>query len=242
MRRGGQILARILEELTREVRPGVSLRYLDELAEKLVLGSDAKPSFKGYRSGGAGKAYPACLCISLNHEVVHGVPDDRILKAGDIVSLDMGVYYQGYHTDAAVTVGVGAVSEKARHLILKTKEVLDLAIGKIKPGIYWGDIAALMQKFIEDENLAIVRELTGHGIGRDLQEDPYLPNYGRPGDGPLLKEGMVMAVEPMVVTGRPQVEIGADGFVYETKDKSPAAHFEHTLAVTKDGVEVLTRL
>lgn len=242
MRQGGKILARVLQEIAAEAKVGVSLKHLDSLAEKLVLGYDAKPSFKGYRPAGAKKAYPASLCISLNCEVVHGVPDERILKEGDIVSLDLGVLYDGYNTDGAVTLGVGDISRAAQELLLVTEGALDLAVSMIKPGVYWGDVASKIQHHVESAKFSVVRELTGHGVGRGLQEDPYLPNYGRPGDEPLLKEGMVIAIEPMVAVGRPQVEIGLDGFVYETKDKSLAAHFEHTVAITQKGAEVLTSL
>ncbi|MEK7078362.1 MAG: type I methionyl aminopeptidase [Patescibacteria group bacterium] len=240
MRRGGQILARVLSEVAAEVRAGISLKELDNLAEKLILGSDARPSFKGYKPAGAKRAYPATLCVSLNHEVVHGVPDDRIIKEGDVVGLDLGVFYEGFHTDSAVTIGIGQISESAQKLIAVTKKSLDLAIQIITPGIYWGDVAYEISFFVENNKFSVVRDLTGHGIGRNLQEDPFLPNFGRKGDEPLLKEGMVIAVEPMVVAGRPEVEIGLDGFVYQTRDQGLAAHFEHTLAVTKDGVEVLT--
>lgn len=242
MRQGGKILARVLQEIAAEAKVGVSLKHLDSLAEKLVLGYDAKPSFKGYKPAGAKRAYPASLCVSLNHEVVHGVPDERVLKEGDIVSLDLGVLYGGYHTDSAVTLGVGDISRAAQELLLVTEGVLDLAVSMVKPGVYWGDIASEIQRHVESAKFSVVRELTGHGVGRGLQEDPYLPNYGEPGDEPLLKEGMVIAIEPMVAMGRPQVEIGLDGFVYETKDKSLAAHFEHTVAVTPKGAEVLTSL
>ncbi len=242
MRQGGKILARVLQEIADEVKAGVSLKYLDALTEKLVLGYNAKPSFKGYRSSGSKKAYPASLCISLNHEVVHGVPDERVLKNGDVVSLDLGVLYNGYHTDSAVTVAVGDVSEKIQRLILITEGALVLAVSKMKKEIYWGDIASEIQRYVEVAGFSVVRELTGHGVGRDLQEDPYLPNYGQKGDEPLLKEGMVIAIEPMVVMGRPEVELGLDGFVYQTRDKSLAAHFEHTVAVVKKGVDILTKL
>ena len=241
MRQGGKILARVLQELAAEVKAGVSLKYLDDLAEKLVSGYDAKPSFKGYKPAGAKKAYPASLCISLNCEVVHGVPDERVLKTGDIVSLDLGILYGGYHTDSAVTLGVGDISRAAQELLLVTEGALDLAVSMVKPGVYWGDVASKIQHHVESAKFSVVRELTGHGVGRGLQEDPYLPNYGQPGDEPLLKEGMVIAIEPMVAMGRPEVEIGLDGFVYETKDKSLAAHFEHTVVVTSRGVDVLTK-
>ena len=241
MRQGGKILARVLQEIAAEVKIGVSLKYLNDLAEKLVLGYDAKPSFKGYKPAGAKKSYPASLCISLNYEVVHGLPDERVLKEGDIVSLDLGVLYNGYHTDSAVTLGVGDISDQARKLILVTQGALDLAVSMIKPGVYWGDIAYEIQRHAEAAKFSVVRELTGHGVGRDLQEDPYLPNYGQPGDEPLLKPGMVMAVEPMVAVGRPEVKVGLDGFVYETRDQSLAAHFEHTVVVTSRGVDVLTK-
>lgn len=240
MRRGGKILARVLNEVAAEVRAGVNLRELDNLAEKLILGYDARPSFKGYKPAGTNRAYPATVCVSLNHEVVHGVPDDRIIKEGDVVGLDLGVFYEGFHTDGAVTLAVGQVTETARKLIAVTKESLDLAIQMIKSGIYWGDISFEIKKYVEGNGLAVVKELTGHGIGKNLQEDPFLPNFGRKGDEPLLKEGMVIAVEPMVTAGRPEVEIGLDGFVYQTRDKGLAAHFEHTLVVTENGHEVLT--
>lgn len=242
MRQGGKILARVLQEVVAEVKVGVGLKHLDNLAEKLALGYGARPSFKGYKPAGAKRAYPSSLCISVNYEVVHGVPDDRILKNGDIVGLDLGIFCNGYHTDSAVTVGVGEISNEAAKLVAVTQEILNLAINMIRSGIYWGDIAQEMQKQVEMAGFSVVRELTGHGVGRGLQEDPFLPNYGRAGDGPLLKEGMIIAVEPMVVTGKPEVELGLDGFVYQTKDKGLAAHFEHTVAVTAQGVEVLTKL
>ena len=241
MRQGGNILARVLQELAAEVKAGVSLRHLDNLAEKLVIGYNAKPSFKGYKPTGAKKAYPASLCVSLNYEVVHGVPDDRVLKNGDVVSLDLGVLYNGYHTDSAVTLSLGQVPDQVQKLILVTESALDLAISQVKPGVYWGDIAFEIQHHVELSGFSVVRELTGHGVGRNLQEDPYLPNYGRKGDEQLLKEGMVLAIEPMVVVGRPEVELGPDGFVYQTKDKSLAAHSEHTVVVTAKGAEILTR-
>ena len=242
MRQGGKILAHVLTEVVAEIKSGVSLKYLDDLTEKLILGHSAKPSFKGYKPAGAKKAYPASLCVSLNHEVVHGVPDERILKKGDVVSLDLGVLYNGYHTDSATTVGVGEISSEAQKLIFTTQETLNLAINEIKAGRYWGDVASLMQSYVESQGFSVVRELTGHGVGRGLQEDPYLANYGHAGDGPVLKEDMVIAVEPMVAAGRPEVELGLDGFVYQTRDKSLAAHFEHTLVVNKKGVEVLTQV
>lgn len=242
MRQGGNILARVLSEVAAEVKPELSLRFLDNLAEKLVVGYGGRPSFKGYRPHGSKKAYPASLCVSLNHEVVHGVPDDRLIKDGDVVGLDLGVFYGGYHTDGAVTIGAGNPSDRARELILVTRSALDLAIGQIKAGVYWGDVASAVQRHVESAGFSVVKELTGHGVGRGLQEDPFLPNYGRAGDEPVLKEGMVIAIEPMVVSGQPEVEIGVDGFVYQTRDRGLAAHFEHTLAVTKNGAEILTRL
>jgi len=242
MRQGGEILARVLSDVSAEAKSGVSLRQLDDLSEKLIIGFNARPSFKGYKPAGSKKAFPAALCVSLNHEVVHGVPDGRILKNGDIVGLDLGVFYQGYHTDGAVTAGIGKISDEAKRLIYITRESLNLAIDMCGPGIYWGDIAREMQKYIEEAGFSVVKELTGHGVGRDLQENPFLANYGKKGDEPMLKEGMVMAIEPMVAMGKPQVEIGIDGFVYQTRDKSLAAHFEHTIAIVKSGAKVLTKL
>lgn len=242
MRQGGDILARVLYEVAQEARAGVSLKTLDNLAEKLIVGYGARPSFKGYRQDNLSKAYPASLCVSLNYEVVHGVPDERMLKKGDVVSLDAGVFYNGFHNDSALTLAVGEVTTQAKELIWVAKKALELAIEKIKPGRAWGDIAYSIKKYVMEAGFDVVRELTGHGIGRQLQEDPSLPNFGRKGDEPLLKEGMVIAVEPMVVAGRPEVEIGLDGFVYQTKDKSLSAHFEHTIAVTKNGALALTQL
>ncbi len=242
MRQGGEILARVLSDVSAEAKSGVSLKHLDNLAEKLIIGFNARPSFKGYKPAGSKKAFPASLCVSLNHEVVHGVPDDRILKEGDIVGLDLGIFYQGYHTDGAVTVGIGKISDESKRLIYVTRESLGLAIDMCAAGVYWGDVASEMQKYIEEAGFSVIKELTGHGIGRDLQEDPFLPNYGRKGGDPILKEGITIAIEPMVAAGKPQVETGIDGFVYQTRDKSFCAHFEHTIAITKSGAKILTKL
>lgn len=242
MRRGGEILARVLKEVSEDAKQGVSLRHLNDLAEKLIIGFNARPSFKGYRPAGSKKTFPASICVSLNHEIVHGVPDDRILKNGDVVSIDLGVFYNGYHTDGALTIGVGKISDEAKRLMYVTRGVLDLAINMCGPNVFWGDIANEMQEYVEEAGFSVIRELTGHGIGRDLQEDPLIANYGSKGDGPVLKEGMVIAIEPMVSMGRYNIESGIDGFVYQTKDKSLAAHFEHTIAITKSGASVLTKL
>lgn len=242
MREGGQILAHVLSEVASDAVEGNSLRALDNLAEKLILGYGARPSFKGYRPHGTKGAYPCALCISLNHEVVHGLPDRRILKNGDVVSLDLGVFYNGFHTDAALTLALGQISFRTQRLLETTKKSLALAIKKVRAGICWGDIAAQIQNCIANEGFSVIRELVGHGIGRNLQEEPFLPNFGRSGEGPRLQEGMVIAIEPMVSAGQADIELGLDGFVWQTKDKSLSAHFEHTVAITKQSAIVLTQL
>lgn len=237
LRAANQLVARILAELAGAVQAGVTTAELDALAERLVRGAGAEPAFKGYRG------YPATLCASINQEVVHGIPSSaRALKAGDIVSLDMGVRLGGYYGDSAVTVPVGDVPEKTQELLHVTREALERAIGQVKVGGRLSDIGHAVQQWVESHGFSVVREFVGHGIGERLHEEPQIPNYGQPGRGPKLAEGMVLAIEPMVAMGRPDVKVLGDGWTAVTKDGSLAAHFEHTVAVTAGGPLILTAL
>ncbi|PIP23538.1 MAG: type I methionyl aminopeptidase [Candidatus Nealsonbacteria bacterium CG23_combo_of_CG06-09_8_20_14_all_38_19] len=237
MAEGGKILARIMRELKDRVMPGVATRELDRLAENLVLNSQAKCSFKGYDD------YPACLCVSLNDVIVHGVPsDDIILKDGDIVSLDLGILFKGYHTDMAITVPVGKVSPEANRLIHVAKKSLKRAIKKVRPGNTFGDIGNTIQRYVESQGFNVIRSLCGHAIGRKLHEDPQILNYGKRHTGSEIKEEMTFCLEPMVVAGDWKIIKSEDGFGYKTKDGSLSAHFEHTILVTSNGCKVLTPL
>ena len=210
---------------------------LDALAERLVREAGAEPAFKGYRG------YPATLCVSINQEVVHGIPSAaRTLQPGDIVSLDMGVKLDGYYGDSAVTVAVGEVPEKTRELLRVTRDALERAIAQVQVGGRLSDIGHAVQEWVESHGFSVVREFVGHGIGERLHEEPQIPNYGQPGRGPKLAEGMVLAIEPMVAMGKPDVKVLGDGWTAVTKDGSLAAHFEHTVAVTAAGPLVLTAL
>lgn len=235
MREGGRILAGILKELEKKVAPGVVTQDLNILSEKLILKNGAQPSFKGYNG------FPAALCVSVNDEIVHGVPSKRELKEGDIVGLDLGILYKGFHTDMAVTVPVGAISPEAGRLIRVTKKSLKRAIARAKAGKTIGDLGHAVQNYVEGQGFNVVRDLCGHGVGRRLHEDPEIPNFGQRHKGPKLKEGMVLAIEPMVTAGDWKIKLSADGFGFKTKDGSLSAHFEHTLLVTRTGGEVLTR-
>jgi methionyl aminopeptidase len=234
MRAANQLVAQILEELAAMVAPGVTTAELDELAEAKVRAAGAEPAFKGYRG------YPATLCASVNEQVVHGIPSSKPLVAGDIVSLDMGVKLDGYYGDSAVTVPVGVVGEDVRALLRVTQEALGMGIAQVKVGGRVSDIGHAIQAHVEGHGFSVVREFVGHGIGASLHEEPQIANYGEPGRGPRLAEGMTLAIEPMVNMGRPAVKVLADGWTAVTKDGSLSAHFEHTVAVTKDGPLVLT--
>lgn len=236
MAEGGKILARIMKELERRVRSGISTKELDRAAEGLVLSSGAKPSFKGYRG------YPACLCASINEEIVHAIPAGRVLKDGDIISLDLGILYNGYHTDMAITLPVGKINPKTKKLVKATKKALEIGIKEVKPGNYFGDISNAIQEHVESNDLSVVRELCGHGIGKKLHEAPEILNYGKRRTGPELVEGMVFCLEPMVAMGDWKIKKTKDSFGYETQDGSLSAHFEHTVAVTKTGCRVLTEI
>ena len=235
MRAANALVAEVLAELARMVAPGVTTRDLDARAEKLVRDGGAEPAFKGYRG------YPSTLCASVNEQVVHGIPSGRALDEGDIISLDMGVKLNGYYGDSAVTVPVGRVSDEAAKLLRITRESLERGIEQVRLGGRISDIGHAIQQHVEAHGFSVVREFVGHGIGAALHEEPQIANYGEPGRGPRLAEGMTLAIEPMVNVGRPAVKVLADGWTAVTKDGSLSAHFEHTVAVTKDGPLVLTR-
>ncbi len=236
MAEGGKILATVLKEIEKMVKPGIATIELDRAAEALILKHGARPAFKGY------EGFPYSLCASVNEVIVHGLPSERILKEGDIIGLDLGVLYKGYNTDMAVTVSVGDISFEAKRLIMVTKKALKRGIKKVKPGRTVGDIGNTIQRYIEDQGLGIVRDLCGHGIGKSIHEDPKIPNFGIRRKGEVLKEGMVICLEPMITIGNWQLKKDKDGYGYVTKDGSLGAHFEHTMAVTKDGVRVLTEI
>lgn len=236
LRRSGRIVREILEEMRAKVRPGITTLDLEELAAENIRRRGVKAAFKGYRG------YPCCLCASVNQEIVHGIPSKRALKAGDIVSLDMGVVLDDYYGDSALTVPVGEVSGSLARLLRVTEESLELGIEKARLGNRLGDISAAVQRHAESAGYSVVREFVGHGIGRSLHEDPQVPNFGPPGHGPLLKEGMVLAIEPMLNAGAPEVRVLADKWTAVTADGACSAHFEHMVAVTRNGPDVLTRL
>ncbi len=257
MQEGGRILAKIMKKLEKEVGPGITTLELDRLAESLILNSGGKCSFLGCNvsdDASPNKVYPSCLCTSVNEEIVHAIPSDRVLKEGDIVSLDLGLEYKGFHNDMAITVAVGKVSQEVKKLIKVTEESLKLAIEKIKHGNQIGDISRTIQKHVEGQGFNVVRELCGHGIGRQVHEDPEILNsvsfdrvtvdkVAYAGAGIIeLKEGMVLCIEPMVTVGDWHIKRSKDGFGFETKDASLSCHFEHTIAVTKDGYQILTSL
>ncbi len=235
MRAGGKIAACVLNELARAAKPGKTILELDSLAEKIIKDAGATPSFKGF------KGYPSATCISVNEEIVHGIPTERVLKAGDIVGIDVGVFFEGFHTDTAITVGIGEIPPESQKLIDVTKKSLDLAIEMIKPGIHLGDIQSLIQKTVENAGFGVIRNLSGHGVGKHLQEPPSIPNFGEKGKGLILKEGMTLAIEPMVSAGDWHIKVKEDGWTVVMADGSSSAHFEHTIAVTKTGAEVLTK-
>ncbi len=234
MSEGGQILARVMREVKNEVEPGMTTNDLDKLATKLILNYGAQPAFKNYRG------FPNALCTSINEQIVHAVPSDRVLKEGDIISLDLGVIYKDFYTDMAVTVPIGSVDPEINRLIKVTKKSLKRAIARVKPGKTMGDVGHAVAKHVEEQGFQVVRELCGHGIGRKLHENPDIPNFGQRHKGEKLEPGMVLAIEPMAVMGNPGIKKGPDGFCYQTADNSPSAHFEHTIAVTEKGPRVLT--
>lgn len=234
MRQGGKILAEIMSELEKKVEPGITTKYLDKVATDLVLKYGAKPSFKNYQG------FPDTLCTSINEELVHCIPSNRKLQQGDIISLDLGILFKGFHTDMAVTVPVGKVSPDASRIIRVTKKALKRGIKKVHPGKTFGDIGNTIQRYIEDQGFNVIRDLCGHGIGKEVHEEPQVQNYGKRRAGPELVGGMVFCIEPMVAKGDWNLKKAKDSYGFQTRDNSLCAHFEHTLVVTQTGCEVLT--
>lgn len=236
LRRSGQMVRRLLEEAKDRVKPGGTTLELERFVEKRLGELKARPAFKGYRG------YPYCLCASVNEQIVHGFPSARRLEEGDILSLDMGVILDGFYGDSALTVAVGAIPESLERLLRVTEESLELAIQKIRLGNRLGDVSAAVQEYAEGHGYDVVREFVGHGIGRQLHEEPQVPNYGKAGRGPVLKEGMVLAIEPMVTEGSASLRVLDDNWTAVTVDGSYSAHFEHMVAVTRNGPDILTSI
>jgi len=235
MRQGGRILAKIMKKLVKEVKPGITTKYLDRVAQDLILKYGVEPSFKGFNN------YPAALCTSINEEIVHAVPSNRILRRDDILTLDLGIRYKGYCTDAAITVPIGKINKKIKKLIEVTKKALEIGIKQAKIGNHLGNIGWAIQNYVEKKGFNVIRELVGHGVGENVHEEPEILNYGEKGEGIELKAGMVLALEPMVSIGGWRIEKCEDGFGYRTKDHSLTSHFEHTAAITKKGPRILTK-
>ena len=230
----GNIVYQTHQYLKPLIKEGITTKELDKLAEDFIRSKDATPSFKGY------EGFPSTLCTSINSEVVHGFPSDRKLKDGDIISIDIGACYKGYHGDSAWTYTVGEVDEKTKQLLEDTEKSLFIGLEQVKPGNRIGDIGYAIEQYARKHNLGVVRELCGHGVGTSVHEDPEVPNYGIPNTGPRLKEGMVIAVEPMLTLGSPKVFLHDNDWTVDTQDGSLSAHFEHTVVVTKDGYQILT--
>ncbi len=240
LRESGKRLARVLQLVAGEIKPGVTTKYLDEVAERLIRETGDIPPFLNYTPHGARKPFPASLCVSINDEIVHGIPGPRVILDGDIVSIDLGLTHKGMVTDAALTIPVGNVSPKVLELIKETERSLYEGINAMRVGGRIGDIGAAIERVAHKHNYGIVRELGGHGVGHAVHEDPYVPNYGTKGTGPLLKPGMVLALEPMFTLGADDVVLMPDGYTIVTEDGSLSAHFEHTVAITESGIEIMT--
>ncbi len=237
LKEAGRIVALCHEEMKKQVRPGISTYELNEIVEKIILEHGATPSFKGY--GG----FPSAVCASVNEVVVHGMPSKKqILKSGDIIALDIGACYKGYHGDSAWSYAVGSISKEDQQLLQVTHDSLFKGLEQVREGVHLGDVSAAIGSYASSFGYGVVEEFTGHGVGRKLHEDPAIFNFGVPGTGPILKEGMVLAIEPMINAGTKHVKILADGWTTVTKDKSKSAHFEHTIVVRKNGYEILTTL
>lgn len=237
MREGGKILAEILNRLTKRVEPGITTNDLEKLGRELILFFGVRSAFLGY------EGYPAVLCTSINEEIVHAVPSERKLQAGDLLKIDTGIFYKNFCVDAAVSILVGGGGdslELKKKMVAVSREALYRGIAEAKPGNHLGDIGAAIEKYVKEQGLNVIKDLVGHGIGRQLHEEPQIPNYGHAGRGPLLSAGMVLAIEPMIVTGDWRIKEGADGYSFSTKDGGLAAHFEHTIAVTPNGPLTLT--
>jgi len=234
LRKSGRILARIMRQLQRAVKVGISTQEIDNLAGELIHGEGVLSAFKGYRQ------FPAYICTSVNEEIVHGIPSQRRLQDGDILSLDLGINYKGYFTDAALTLALGKIEPRSRKLVQVAKEALAQGIKKARPGNNLFDISYAIQNYVEQHGFSVVREFVGHGIGRSLHEEPEIPNFGRPHQGLLLKSGMVFAIEPMINMGGWQLRIQDNGWTAVAEDGLPSAHFEHTVAITDKGPQILT--
>ena len=234
LRKAGFITAGALDAAEKAIRPGMTTKELDKVIEKYITSHGARPGFKGY--GG----FPAAACISVNDVVIHGIPGSYVIKEGDIVSVDTGAYIDGYHGDSARTFAVGKISDEAERLLKSTQESLMIAVKMAAPGVRIGDLGAAIQKHNEDNGFGVVREFVGHGLGRDMHEDPEVPNFGKEGHGVRLREGMVICIEPMITAGDPGVYVLEDEWTVKTKDHSLAAHFEHAIAITKDGCIILS--
>ena len=234
LRIAGHIVYETHQYLRPYIKEGITTKELDTLAEEFIRSKGATPSFKGYND------FPATICTSINQEVVHGIPSNRRLRNGDIISIDIGACYKGYHGDSAWSYPVGEISDKKKQLLIDTEKSLFIGLNEIKPGARIGDIGNAIYNYATLHHLGVVRELVGHGVGTSVHEEPDVPNYGNKGTGPVLKEGMVIAVEPMLTLGRRDICILDDDWTIETVDNSPSAHFEHTVVVTKDGYEILT--
>lgn len=236
MREGGRILSKIMKQIVKAVKPGISTLSLDTKAEELIAKQGGKPAFKGY------KGFPNTLCVSINDEVVHGIPkNDRLIEGGDVVKLDCGIRYNGYFTDMATTVVVGEVPKKVEKLIETTRQALDKGIAEAKIGNNLGEIGHAIEEHVTKAGFSVVRDLVGHGVGLSLHEEPKVPNYGEPKEGPTLEGGMTLAIEPMVNMGSYEIMVEEDGWTAKTKDGKLSAHFEHTVAITKSGPQILTR-
>ena len=234
MRRAGRVVAAVLSTLAREIKAGMTTGQLDDMAVRELAKYKAGASFKGYRG------FPASLCVSLNEEVVHGIPGERVINDGDIVSLDFGAFVDGFHGDAALTVGIGSIRLEAKRLLEAARGALEAGIAEAKSGVHLSDISAAIQHYAESAGFSVVREYTGHGIGRNMHESPQIPNFGPPGEGPVLQEGMALAIEPMVNLGGWETRVKGDRWTVVTADGSLSAHFEKTIAITRGGAEVLT--
>ena len=236
MRQAGKIVALTHEELKKHIQPGITTKELDAIAESIIRKYDAIPSFKGYNG------FRGSICASVNEELVHGIPGKRVLKDGDIISVDIGAQYNGYHGDSAWTYAVGDIDPETQRLLEVTEESLYRGLEEAKPGMRLSNISHAIQTYVEANNFSIVREYVGHGVGQDLHEDPQIPHYGPPNKGPRLKPGMVLAVEPMVNAGSRYVKTLEDNWTVVTQDGKMCAHFEHTIAITESGFEILTKL
>jgi len=234
LKKSGEILAEIMQRLKEAVKVGISTHEIDQLAEELARRKNVLPAFKGYRG------FPANICTSINEEVVHGIPNEKRLKEGDIISLDLGINYKGYFSDAAITLGLGRIDSRTEKLIDITRNALAQGIKQARINNYLSDISYAIQNYVEGHGFSVVRQFVGHGIGRSLHENPEIPNFGIPHQGELLKSGMVFAIEPMVNMGTWECEILENGWTAVTKDGMPSAHFEHTVAITNNGPEILT--